>query len=193
MTDKFKAPFEALEKLKKGNQDYISALTNPASIELDLRKNLATNGQQPYAVILTCSDSRVAPEHIFSAGLGELFVIRTAGNVVGDFELGSIEYGVEHLGAPIIVVMGHNHCGAVEAALSGHAEGYIEKIVHKVKNVITGAENAKQAEEMNILNSIQDILKSDIVSRLIQTGKISLVGAKYDIETGLVDFYKSES
>ena len=123
MTDKFKAPFEALEKLKKGNQDYISALTNPASIELDLRKNLATNGQQPYAVILTCSDSRVAPEHIFSAGLGELFVIRTAGNVVGDFELGSIEYGVEHLGAPIIVVMGHNHCGAVEAALSSHAEG----------------------------------------------------------------------
>lgn len=105
-------PAKALEKLKAGNASYIDAKVNSEDISQAKRTDTLVNGQKPYAIIITCSDSRVIPENIFMTGIGELFVIRIAGNVIDEHQLGSIEYAASHLGAPLIVVMGHTHCGA---------------------------------------------------------------------------------
>ena len=96
------------------------------------REDTSENGQHPYAVIVTCSDSRVPAEHIFNAGIVELFFIRTAGNVIGDYALGSVEYGAEYLGTKLIVVLGHTNCGAVDAALHGGAHGAIATITDEI-------------------------------------------------------------
>lgn len=103
-------PAKALEKLKAGNARYIDAMVNSEDISQAKRTDTLVNGQKPYAIIITCSDSRVIPENIFMTGIGELFVIRIAGNVIDEHQLGSIEYAASHLGAPLIVVMGHTHC-----------------------------------------------------------------------------------
>ena len=102
-------PSKALEKLKAGNARYIDAKVNSEDISQAKRTDTLVNGQKPYAIIITCSDSRVIPENIFMTGIGELFVIRIAGNVIDEHQLGSIEYAASHLGAPLIVVMGHTH------------------------------------------------------------------------------------
>ncbi len=107
----------ALNRLKSGNRAFLSAAENEADISPSVRKETAQKGQFPYAVIVACSDSRVVPEHIFGCGIGELFVIRVAGNVIGDHQLGSIEYAVRHLKCPLVVVLAHPGCGAVNAAL----------------------------------------------------------------------------
>lgn len=109
------SPKDALEKLKEGNRKYITSEFNSSDISQSKRADALANGQVPYAIIITCSDSRVIPENIFMTGIGELFVIRIAGNVIDEHQLGSIEYAASHLGAPLIVVMGHTHCGAVDA------------------------------------------------------------------------------
>ena len=109
---------KALKKLKEENAKYLNAETSRGNISPMLRKYTHENGQHPYAIIITCSDSRVIPESIFSAGLGDLFVIRVAGNVIDDHQLGSIEYAADHLGSPLIVVLGHTFCGAVDAAIN---------------------------------------------------------------------------
>ncbi|MDL2280571.1 carbonic anhydrase [Selenomonadales bacterium OttesenSCG-928-I06] len=179
---------EAIEKLQAGNSTYINALNNSANISSEVRVDTYKNGQHPYAVVITCSDSRVPPEHIFTAGIGELFVIRTAGNVVGDFELGSIEYGAEHCGAKVIVVLGHKNCGAVAAALDGHADGKIVNIVEEIQSCLGDTSDVVMAEDLNIRNSKNRIMESKIIKHLIAEGKIVVLEAKYDIETGKVDF-----
>lgn len=121
-------PAKALEKLKAGNARYIDAMVNSEDISQAKRTDTLVNGQKPYAIIITCSDSRVIPENIFMTGIGELFVIRIAGNVIDEHQLGSIEYAASHLGAPLIVVMGHTHCGAVHTAINHDPEGYIKFI-----------------------------------------------------------------
>jgi carbonic anhydrase len=146
-------------------------------------------GQKPYAVVVTCSDSRVPPEHIFSAGIGELFVIRTAGNVIGEFELGSIEYAVGHLDAPVVMVMGHNHCGAVAAAMQGHGQGYITSIVEEIHPAIEGEENVCKCENLNIENSLKRVHQSELISKLIREGRVKVLGAKYNLESGMVEFF----
>lgn len=110
-----------MEYLKQQNEIYVKTGKNSGDLSESKREDTTENGQHPYAVIVTCSDSRVPAEHIFNAGIGELFVIRTAGNVIGDHALGSVEYGMEHLGAKLVVVLGHTNCGAVDAALNGGA------------------------------------------------------------------------
>ena len=185
------SPEQALQKLKRGNEIYINSIKNNADISKRLRDDTAKNGQRPYAVIVTCSDSRVPPEHIFSAGIGDLFVIRAAGNVVDNFALGSIEYGVKHLVAKAIVIMGHDQCGAVSAAIAGHIEGHITDIVKEIQSGIAGAENAAEAERFNITHSHRKITKSAIVRELIESGKITAVEAKYNMHTGKVDFLES--
>lgn len=107
---------EAIEKLKSGNMRYLLMNSNSGNVSAALRKFTYEHGQHPHAIIVTCSDSRVIPETIFSASLGELFVIRVAGNVIDDHQLGSIEYAAGHLGSPVVVVLGHTHCGAVDAS-----------------------------------------------------------------------------
>lgn len=181
---------EALAQLKAGNQAYLDAIINYGDISVDVRTDTSENGQHPYAVVITCSDSRVPPEHIFSAGVGDLFVIRTAGNVIGEYELGSIEYGAEHLETPLIVVMGHESCGAVGAAIGGHAEGNIQSIVDEIKGAIGEETDSEAAERVNITNSYNDIMESEIITHLVEEGKVKVVEAKYDIDTGEVTFFE---
>lgn len=152
----------------------------------------ARHGQSPFAAVLTCSDSRVPPEHIFSAGIGELFVVRTAGNVVGDFELGSIEYAVEHLGVPLILVMGHSQCGAVLAALEGHADGYIEDVLREIREGLHAETDVDAAICDNIRHSYQGVMCSAVVRELIRAGRVEVVCARYDIATGKVSLLHCE-
>ena len=108
---------EALERLQRGNRAYLVSHENTGDISPDTVQRLFTEGQAPFACVVTCADSRVVPEHIFMTGLGELFTIRVAGNVVGDMELASVLYAAEHLGTKLVLVLGHTHCGAVEAGM----------------------------------------------------------------------------
>jgi carbonic anhydrase len=181
-----RTPKAALDRLIDGNKQYITADIRSGD---NIAPAVCVAGQKPYAVVLACSDSRVPPEHIFSVGLGELFVIRTAGNVVGDFERGSIEYGAEHLGAPLIVVMGHGGCGAVAAAMGGEAVGHIEMIVEEIRGAIVDNTDVNRAEHDNILNSKKRVLESGIIRHLVEIGEVEVVCAKYDIVSGEVEFF----
>ena len=137
-----------------------------------------------YAIIVTCSDSRVIPESIFSAGIGELFTIRVAGNVISDHQLGSVEYAADHLGSNLVVVLGHTNCGAVGAAISGGAEGFIKTITDEIKSAIGDEKDAYKASCLNVNNSIKRIEDAlDIPS-------LKVVGAIYNIEDGSVEFMK---
>jgi len=180
---------EAIQSLIKGNLKFLSTKEDGHSNQI-IKTIPAQNGQNPYAVVITCSDSRVPPEHIFSAGIGDLFVIRTAGNVIGDFELGSIEYAVGHLDVPLILVLGHNHCGAVAAAMEGHGEGNTQKILDEIMPAISGEDDVDKCENLNIENSFCRISESEILRNLISKGKVKVVSGKYDIETGVVEFFQ---
>lgn len=184
----YETPEEVITALEKGNTEYVSSGKNSGNVSAERRTDTAENGQFPYAVVVTCSDSRVPPEHIFGAGIGELFVIRTAGNVIGDFELGSIEYGAEHLHSKLVVVLGHTNCGAVDAALSGGAHGYIEKITDEINSCVPSGTDPREAEKINVENSISAIRKSEIMQELEHEGAVKIVGAIYDISTGKVEF-----
>lgn len=174
---------EALEKLKKGNAQYLSAAANDGDISPALRRKTSEEGQFPYAVVVTCSDSRVIPESIFSAGIGELFVIRVAGNVIDDHQLGSIQYATGHLGSPLIVVMGHDHCGAVGAAMGHDPEGYIKSITDEIKKAIGTETDPYEASCLNVRHSIQVIEE-----KLDLSGGLKVVGAMYHLEDGRVSF-----
>ncbi|MBC3898585.1 carbonic anhydrase [Acetobacterium malicum] len=179
----------AIERLQKGNQNFVETEKNNGDVSQMVRTKNVEEGQKPYAVVVTCSDSRVPPEHIFSAGIGELFVIRTAGNVIGDFELGSIEYAVGHLGTTVVLVMGHNHCGAVAAAMQGHGHGHINAILEEIQPAIEGEENVGKCENLNIDNSIKRILQSETINSLINAGSVKVLGGKYNLESGAVEFF----
>ena len=172
----------ALERLKQGNQIYLNSEINAGDVSPSKRADTYKNGQHPYAVIVSCADSRVIPEAIFSAGIGDLFVIRVAGNVVGDYELGSIEYAVEHLGARLVVVLGHTGCGAVSAALCENS-GYVKHITDEIKHAI-GAET--DTVKASILNVKQSVAK--VKSSLAQTEGLKVCGALYHTDSGIVDF-----
>ncbi len=179
---------EALEKLKKGNENYLSAETCPGDISSRLRLYTAQHGQAPYAIIVTCSDSRVIPESIFSAGLGELFIIRVAGNVIDDHQLGSIEYAASHLGSPLIVVMGHTFCGAVDAAINSDPEGYIQFITNEIKTAIGEEKDDYKACCLNVRHSIDIIEHSLQIHNIEEAQSLRVVGAVYDIHSGQVEF-----
>ena len=119
---------EAINRLKEGNKKYLTEKTGSGDISPAVRLRTFQNGQQPYAIVIACSDSRVIPESIFCAGIGELFTIRLAGNVIDDHQLGSIEYAVEHLETNVVVVVGHTGCGAVDAAIHHNPSGFIKYI-----------------------------------------------------------------
>lgn len=174
--------------LAEQNAAYTQTGKNGGDISKSKREDTSENGQHPYAVIVTCSDSRVPAEHIFNAGIGELFVIRTAGNVIGDHALGSVEYGMEHLGAKLVVVLGHTNCGAVDAALNGGAHGYIETITDEINSCLPDECDPREAEILNVENSISRIMESEIVSELTHEGTYRVVGAIYNIESGTVEF-----
>lgn len=177
----------ALIALREGNAGYLEEGESTAfSVR---REETAAQGQAPYAIIVTCADARVPPEHIFGGGLGDLFVVRTAGQVVGRYELGSVEYAAGHLGTPLVVVLGHSGCGAVAAAMNGHADGALQDIAEEIAQAIGGETDAAVAEDRNILNSRDRLLESPLLASLVAEGQLEIVCAKYDLFTGGVDFW----
>ena len=190
---------EALQSLLDGNKRYVeNQMTGTKLCDLSARSGVA-KGQKPYAIILSCSDSRVPPEIIFDKGLGEIFVARVAGNVADPVVLGSIEYAAEHLGSPLVVVLGHERCGAVTAAVGakGKPEGNIGSILRLIQPAVKQAkkEAAGKAKEELVETAIDDNVKlvaanltkqSKILKELAEAGKIKIVGAKYDLDDGKV-------
>ena len=176
---------EALQILKEGNARFASDKSVLRNINAERRESLK-NGQNPYAVIVSCSDSRVTPTTVFNAGLGELFDIRLAGNVVDDDALGSIEYAVEHLNTSLIVVIGHQSCGAVTATynevvkgekVSGNMESFVKKITPSVNKNGT----IDDAIHTNIDMVVKEISEDKGIKTLIDQGKVKVVGAYYDL------------
>lgn len=172
----------ALKRLKEGNELYIKSKTGTGDISPERRRYTSVNGQKPYAVIIGCSDSRVIPESIFSAGIGDLFVIRVAGNVIDNHQLGSIEYAAEHLGCKLIVVLGHTQCGAVGAA-SGKNSGFVKFITDEIRRAVGEETDAVRASILNVKQSVAKIEK-----QITKTDGMQIVGAIYRTESGEVEF-----
>ena len=189
-----------LDKLKVGNERFVSGHPVHPDETLDRIRELK-KGQNPFVVVVSCSDSRLPPELIFDQGLGDVFSIRTAGNVIGDYELGSIEYAVEHLHCKLIVVLGHENCGAIQAyATSGNEKhkdhiqslvDYIaseeeEKIIpDSLRSNIDILVKANITHGVNFLKSSTPVLKS-----LVDNNEIKIIGAYYDLDSGKVLFDK---
>lgn len=190
------SPDQVLAHLLEGNQRYRANHPKHPHQQSARRAEVA-KAQHPPAVILSCSDSRVPPEVVFDQGLGDLFVVRVAGNVIDDDVLGSIEYAVEHAGATLIMVLGHERCGAVKAAVQGGAvEGHVGKLIEAIRPALeTGrskpgdvAENVMRA---NVLHSVS-LINSDepVITHAVRSGKVKVVGARYDLDTGVVEVLK---
>lgn len=177
---------EALEKLKAGNQRYLTATANPGDVSPAIRQYTCENGQSPYAVVITCSDSRVIPESIFSAGIGELFTIRVAGNVMDHHQMGSVEYAADHLGTKLAVVLGHTNCGAVGAALSSDPGGFVKYITDEIKKAVGDEKDAVKASCLNVQNSVAAI-RNDL-KEMVDKGELTVCGALYHIDSGEVEF-----
>ncbi len=177
---------QSLERLKSGNELYLKNKSG-GDVSPEKRTDTCENGQHPFAVIITCSDSRVIPESIFSAGIGDLFVIRVAGNVMDDHQLGSVEYAASHLGVKLIVVMGHNHCGAVDAAINHDPDGYIKFITDEIRAAIGDETDEEEACRLNVRHSIAIIENSFAIHEEEEHG-LKVIGALYHLEDGTVDF-----
>lgn len=185
---------EALQALREGNRRFAAGQAvhphqDPA------RREESLPGQHPFAAILACSDSRVPPEVIFDQGLGDLFVVRTAGHVADDVALGSIEYAVEHLGVPLVVVLGHTRCGAVTAALhSDEAPGHIAAVVQAILPAVQEARrmpgdplsNAIDAHIRQVVAYLRAV--SLILAEREHAGTLRIVGARYSLENGKVEW-----
>ena len=189
-------PEAALTKLLDGNSRYIGAKPIHPNQASDTRIKTA-NEQKPFAIIVTCSDSRVPPEILFDQGIGDLFVIRIAGNIVDDNALGSIEYAAEHLGTNLVVVLGHERCGAVGATVKGgEAPGHIASLVKTIKPAVEKARKEKgdlleNSIKNNAIAVAQKIKNSKpILSEMIKEGKLKVVSARYDLDDGKVTLYE---
>ncbi len=178
---------DVIAHLKAGNEKYVNSDTPSGNISLSIREETAKYGQKPYAAILSCVDSRVVPEYIFGAGIGELLTIRSAGNMVDEYVLIAIEYAVDFVGVNTVVVMGHDYCGAINAAISG-VDGYFNKLKNKILCSIKDEKDLDTAVHINIKNSIKEISKSPIIVEAIKENKIEIVGAMYYSATGRVEF-----
>ena len=189
------APAEAITKLKEGNGRYTSGNLQHPGQTTERRTELAKT-QHPFAAIVSCSDSRVPPEIVFDQGLGDLFIVRVAGNVINDEGLGSIEYTVDHLGTRLILVLGHQNCGAVKAAreiiaAKGKAPGHIESLVTAIKPAVeaTAKEDLDTTIKANVKNVVQALRSSTpILKAEVDSGKIQVIGGYYSLDTGAVTF-----
>ena len=179
---------EARQKLIDGNQAYIEARTGQGDISPEIRLQTAEKGQHPYAIIITCSDSRVIPESIFSAGIGELFVIRVAGNVLDNHQLGSIEYAAEHLGTKLLVMMGHTRCGAVGSVIAGHSGGFIDYILKDISLAIGDETDDQKASCLNVMHGVERIRHELAIHPIEDEKGLEVVGALYHVEDGRVEF-----
>jgi carbonic anhydrase len=185
---------QALKMLVDGNARYAGGKAEHLNQTADRRAEVA-KGQKPFAVVLTCADSRVSPEVVFDAGLGDLFVVRVAGNIADDSVLGSIEYAVEHLNSPLVVVMGHERCGAVTAAIDAATTGHtppphLDSLVNAIRPAV---ESEKPDPKETLLDRVIDanvrftaakISQDEVVDHLIKEGKVKVVGGHYDLDSG---------
>jgi len=189
------APAEAVSKLKEGNGRYTSGNLQHPGQTTERRAELA-KGQHPFAVIVSCSDSRVPPEIVFDQGLGDLFIVRVAGNVIDDHGLGSIEYAVDHLGVRLILVLGHQRCGAVQAAketiaAKGKAPGHIESLVTAIKPAVeaTAKDDLDATIKANVKHVVQTLRSSmPILKAKVDSGDVQVIGGYYSLDTGAVSF-----
>jgi len=181
-----------LRELREGNDHHASKRYQHPHQSAARQRELAS-GQHPHAIILTCADSRVAPEIILDQGLGDLFDVRVAGNVAGDAELASIEYAALHLHTPVLVVMGHQKCGAVTAAAeSGEAEGHLPFLIAMIRPAVEKASGQpgdliENAVRINVENVVAQIRRSrPVLSEAVERGELTVVGAVYSLDTGKV-------
>lgn len=187
---------QALKMLEEGNARYTGGKTTHPHGDAASREAVA-QAQHPFAIVLGCSDSRVPPEVLFDQGVGDLFVVRTAGNVVDDVVLGSIEYAAEHLGSALVVVLGHERCGAVKAtAAGGEAPGHLPSLVKAIQPSVDKAKGmqgdlVENAVDLNVQAMAKEIETSQpILAKLVEEGKVKVIGGKYDLDTGKVEFKK---
>lgn len=191
-------PYQGYEILVEGNKRFIGNLSQDHD-HLEMI-NETREGQFPFAVILSCMDSRTSTELIFDQGLGDLFSIRVAGNIVNNDILGSIEYAVKYVGSKVLMVLGHTECGAIKSAKQGVTDGHITNMLNRIQPSISKAmlkedryhkfnDNVAYA---NVENSLEEILtQSAIVKEMFEKGEIGIVGGVYNVETGVVDFFKN--
>ena len=185
-------PASVLTELKAGNERFASHhVTHPH--QTAARRTELASGQHPHAVVLACADSRVAPEIVFDKGLGDLFTVRVAGNIAGDPEIASIEYAVEHLHVPLIVVMGHQSCGAVGAAIEGgEAPGHLPALIDAIKPSVEKARAMKgelsdNAIRVNVEAVVAQLEASHpILAEHVADGSLKIVGGVYSLQTGRV-------
>jgi carbonic anhydrase len=191
-------PTQCFEILVEGNKRFINNL-NKDHDHLEMI-NETREGQFPFAVILSCMDSRTSVEFIFDQGLGDLFSIRVAGNIVNDDILASIEYAVKYVGSKVLMVLGHTECGAIKSAKEGVKDGHITTLLERINPSISKAMLKEDASHLfkdqvtyaNVENSLEEILtRSTIVKELFQSGQIGLMGAVYNVDNGKVDFFKN--
>ena len=189
------APAEAISKLREGNGRYTGGNLQHPGQTTERRAELAKT-QHPFATIVSCSDSRVPPEIVFDRGLGDLFVVRVAGNVIDDHALGSIEYSVDHLGVRLIVVLGHQSCGAVQAAketiaAKSKAPGHIQSLVTAIRPAVEAT--AKGDLEATIKANVNDVVRAlrsstPILKAKADSGDVRVIGGYYSLDTGSVSF-----
>jgi carbonic anhydrase len=201
---------EALERLREGNRRFVSNVRSPDALAGQSRRDELAAGQEPFAIILGCSDSRVPAEIVFDRGLGDLFVIRVAGNIVAPSQIGSVEFAAERFGTRLVVVLGHSSCGAILATLedlrlpSGDHSRNLRSIVDRIRPSVEALWTTelrhdpealvRQAVRANIRASANHLRHgSEILEQLIETDGLLVVGAEYSLETGLVEFFDGET
>lgn len=197
----------ALEKLKQGNQQFVEAIQMDNELTTKISRDAMGGEQKPFAIVLGCSDSRVPAELVFSQGLGDLFVIRVAGNVVAPSQIGSIEFACQQFGTELVVVMGHSRCGAITAtvdslltdpdSLSPNLASIVDRVTPAVHPIVSAGEGLdrdellRRAGKANVLQSVQGLkLRSRILRGLASKNKLTIVGAEYCIDSGAVEFFE---
>jgi carbonic anhydrase len=197
---------DALERLRDGNRRFAADIPSHDALTGHVRRSELVAGQEPFAIILGCSDSRVPAEIVFDQGLGDLFVIRVAGNIVAPSQIGSVEFAAERTGARLVVVLGHTMCGAVLATLeelerpqesrSQNLRAIVDRVRPSVEELLATARGydsdalVEKAVRANIRASVNHLRQgSSILEELIQEDGLLIVGAEYSLETGLVDFF----
>lgn len=173
-----------MDRLIEGNRRYLDAERPIGDVSPALRRQSAEEGQRPCAIVVSCSDSRVIPESIFSAGIGELFVIRVAGNVLDKHQLGSIEYAAAHLHCRLVLVLGHSGCGAIAAALAGGGEGSIAYITDEIRRAVGDERDPDRACRLNVRHAVELIRQEFACHPEIPADGLEVRGAVYDIRSG---------
>jgi|SRR5210317_153143 len=189
---------EAFERLREGNKRFASGNANTRLSNSQARRAELIDAQAPFAVIVACSDSRVPVELLFNQGLGDLFVIRVAGNIVAPSQIGSVEFAASNLGTRLVVVLGHSNCGAVDATLKELSQEQetrspnLQSIVNRIRPALEVLDNPslRDAVAANVRNSVEQLRHgSDILEKLIDSGDLTVIGAEYSIESGVVEFF----